>query len=65
MEYETETSEKISMSEFIEECLMEHLNISIVDMNSEKAPIKLNMYYEDNIYTEYTNVILSLFRLLV
>jgi hypothetical protein len=57
MEYETETSEKISMSEFIEECLMEHLNISIVDMNSEKAPIKLNMYYEDNIYTEYTNVI--------
>ena len=36
MEYETETSEKISMSEFIEECLMEHLNISIVDIIQKK-----------------------------
>lgn len=57
MEYEIENSEKVSMSEFIEECLMDHLNISIVDMDLEKAPIKLNMYYEDNIYTEYKNVI--------
>ena len=46
MEYEIENSEKVSMSEFIEECLMDHLNISIVDMDLEKAPIKLNMYYE-------------------
>ena len=40
------------MSEFIEECLMEYLNISIVDINDEKVPVKLNMYYENDIYTD-------------
>lgn len=51
MEYEKCNSENITMSEFIEECLMEYLNISIVDINDEKVPIKLDMYYDGSIYT--------------
>jgi len=52
LEYEKCNSENITMSEFIEECLMEYLNISIVDINDEKIPVKLNMYYENDIYTD-------------
>jgi len=52
MEYEKFNSENITMSEFIEECLMEYLNISIVDINNEKVPIRLDMYYENDIYTD-------------
>ena len=52
IEYEKFNSENITMSEFIEECLMEYLNISIVDINDEKVPVKLNMYYENDIYTD-------------
>lgn len=54
MEYEKLNSENITMSEFIEECLMEYLNISIVDINDEKVPIKLDMYYNGSIYTDKT-----------
>lgn len=54
MEYEKCNSENITMSEFIEECLMEYLNISIVDINDEKVPVKINMYYENDIYTDTT-----------
>ena len=54
MEYEKCNSENITMSEFIEECLMEYLNISIVDINDEKVPIKLDMYYDGSIYTAPT-----------
>ena len=54
MEYENCNSENITMSEFIEECLMEYLNISIVDINDEKVPIKLDMYYGGSIYTAST-----------
>lgn len=53
---ESETNDRISMSEFIEECLMEYLNINIVDINSEKVPVKLDMYYGKNIYTDYDNI---------
>lgn len=52
MEYENTNSENITMSEFIEECLMEYLNISIVDINDEKVPVRLDMYYENDIYTD-------------
>ena len=52
LEYEKCNSENITMSEFIEECLMEYLNISIVDINDEKVPIRLDMYYENDIYTD-------------
>ena len=54
MEYENTNSEIITMSEFIEECLMEYLNISIVDINDEKVPVSLDMYYENDIYTDTT-----------
>jgi hypothetical protein len=54
LEYEKCNSENITMSEFIEECLMEYLNISIVDINDEKVPVKLNMYYENDIYADTT-----------
>lgn len=40
------------MSEFIEECLMNYLDINIAEMNNEKIPIKLNMYYEDSIFIQ-------------
>ena len=50
LEYEKDNNEKITMSEFIEECLMEYLDISIIDINTEKVPIRLDMYYEDCIY---------------
>jgi hypothetical protein len=52
LEYENNNSENITMSEFIEECLMEYLKINIVDINDEKVPISLNMYYENSIYTD-------------
>jgi hypothetical protein len=52
MEYEKCNSENITMSEFIEECLMEYLNISIVDINDEKVPVRLDLYYEGSIYTD-------------
>jgi hypothetical protein len=40
------------MSEFIEECLMNYLDINIAEMNDEKIPIKLNMYYEGSIFIQ-------------
>lgn len=46
------TLEDITMSEFIEECLMNYLDINIAEMNNEKIPIKLNMYYEDSIFIQ-------------
>lgn len=52
LKYEEETLEKITMSEFIEESLMEYLNIKITDMNSEKIPVRLDMYYQDNIFND-------------
>ena len=52
LKYERDTLEDITMSEFIEECLMNYLDINIAEMNNEKIPIKLNMYYEDSIFIQ-------------
>jgi hypothetical protein len=50
LKYEKDTLEEVSMSEFIEECLMKYLDINIVDMNDEKIPVTLDMYYENSIF---------------
>jgi hypothetical protein len=52
LKYERDTLEDITMSEFIEECLMNYLDINIAEMNDEKIPIKLNMYYEGSIFMQ-------------
>jgi hypothetical protein len=52
LKYERDTLEDITMSEFIEECLMNYLDINIAEMNDEKIPIKLNMYYEGSIFIQ-------------
>jgi hypothetical protein len=44
---ELETSEKISLSEFIEESLMEYLDINLIDLNEEKIDIDLDIYGSD------------------
>jgi len=49
LKYERDTLEDITMSEFIEECLMKYLDINIAEMN-EKIPVKLDMYYENSIF---------------
>lgn len=51
---ETDTNVRISMSEFIEECLMDHLNINLVDINSNKIEFETNIkYYDTNISKTY------------
>lgn len=52
LEYENNNSESLTMSEFIEECLMNYLELSIIDINDEKVPVSVNMYYENSIYTD-------------
>lgn len=51
LKFEKDNLESISMSEFIEECLMKFLDINIADMNDEKVPITLDMYYESSIFS--------------
>lgn len=56
LEYEKNNNEEVTMSDFIEECLMKYLDINIIDINVEKVPLRLDMYYEDCIYTQTTDI---------
>lgn len=53
LKYERDNLENITMSEFIEECLMSYLDINLVEMNDEKIPMRLDMYYESDIFKNY------------
>lgn len=48
LKQEIETGEKITISEFIEECLIKHLNINLTEIIKEKINIKVNLYNESN-----------------
>ena len=50
LKYERDNLENITMSEFIEECLMNYLDINIAEMNNEKIPVKFDMYLENSIF---------------
>lgn len=52
LEYENNNLESLTMSEFIEDCLIDYLKLSIVDINNEKVPVSIDMYYENSIYTD-------------
>jgi hypothetical protein len=55
LKYERDKIENITMSEFIEECLMKYLDINIAEMNDEKIPVSLNMYFEESIFIQKNN----------
>ena len=50
---ETNECEKISMSEFIEECLMNYLNINLVDIDSSKMNLEIEIKYLNEDYIDY------------
>lgn len=47
LKYELNNQEQITMSEFIEECLIEHLNINLVDLQKEKIDLEVVVNLED------------------
>lgn len=56
---EIETGERITMSEFIEECLMDHLNINLCDLSKEKVNINVKIYGMEDYTNESPDIIFN------
>jgi len=61
---EINNNEEMSMSEFIEECLINYLNINLCEINDEKVNLRVSLYndtdnklYEDNIDLLFNNYV--------
>ena len=58
LKYEANENINITFSEFIEECLMNYLNINLLDINNEKMIIDVNMYCDfDKEISKYESII--------